>query len=184
MLRPVFCFAAASLVALTTASAHASDLPKRKSGLWEITTQMQDVPAGMLGAAPMQICVDQGSDNLLQERSRRQSNCPTLDVSRSGGKLLIHAVCQHEGTTVTSDSVISGDLDKQYRNEMRLRYDPPQRGMRDMRMTQEARWLGPCQPGQKPGDVVMPGMAAGGNLQEMMNDPRIKEMMKRQQGGR
>jgi hypothetical protein len=21
----------------------------------------------------------------------------------------------------------------------------------------EARWLGPCEPGQKPGDVIMPG---------------------------
>ncbi|WP_371325384.1 DUF3617 family protein [Dechloromonas sp. ZY10] len=172
-----------ALLVLASLPAGASELPKRKSGLWEITTRMQDAPAGMPGAMPMQICVDQGSDNLLQERSRRQSNCPKLEVSRSGGKLLIHAVCQHEGTTVTSDSVISGDLEKQYRNEMNLRYDPPQRGMREMRMTQEARWLGPCQSGQKPGEMVLPGQG-GGNLQELMNDPRVKEMMKRQQGTR
>ena len=184
MRRPLACLAVSTLLALPPLPASATELPKRKSGLWEITTRMQDAPAGMPGATPLQLCVDQGSDNLLQERSRRQSSCPRLDISRSGGKLLIHAVCQHEGTTVTSDSVISGDLDKQYRNEMHLRYDTPQRGMREMRMTQEARWLGPCQNGQKPGELLLPGLGAGGNLQELMNDPRVKEMMKRQQGSR
>jgi hypothetical protein len=65
-------------------------------------------------------------------------------------------------------------------------------------MTQEARWLGPCKPGQKPGDIMMPGMPPlnTGNmqemmkdrqardLQEMMKDPQVREMMKRQQQGR
>ena len=35
-------------------------------------------------------------------------------------------------------------------------------------------------PGQKPGDVIMPGMG-GVNINEMMKDPKIQEMMKRQQ---
>ena len=38
-------------------------------------------------------------------------------------------------------------------------------------MVLEAKWLGPCKPGQKPGDIVMPGLkGAGGqmNLQELM----------------
>ena len=47
-------------------------------------------------------------------------------------------------------------------------------------MVQEARWLGPCKAGQKPGDVIMPGMQKF-NMQEMMNDPQVREMMKRQQ---
>ena len=176
--------ATAGALLATAHSAQAGELPKRKSGLWEITTQMQGMPAGMPGAMPIRMCIDQASDNLLQERSRRQNNCPTLEVSRSGGKILIHAICRHDGMTVTSDSTLSGDLERQYRNEMHLRYDPPQQGMREMRMQQEARWLGPCQSGQKPGDVVVPGMGSGGNLQEMMNDPRLKELMQRQQGGR
>ncbi|WP_442764215.1 hypothetical protein, partial [Malikia spinosa] len=41
--------------------------------------------------------------------------------------------------------------------------------------------LGPCKPGQKHGDVVMPGMPGGNkSLQDMMNDPRMRELMKRQ----
>jgi len=32
---------------------------------------------------------------------------------------------------------------------------PPRQGMTENHMTQEARWLGPGQPGQKRGDVTM-----------------------------
>ena len=76
MRRPLACLAVSTLLALPPLPASATELPKRKSGLWEITTRMQDAPAGMPGATPLQLCVDQGSDNLLQERSRRQSSCP------------------------------------------------------------------------------------------------------------
>ena len=43
----------------------------------------------------------------------------------------------------------------------------------------DARWVGPCKPGQKPGDVIMPNVG-GMNINEMMKDPKIQEMMKRQ----
>jgi hypothetical protein len=166
-------------VALFAAQSHAADAPKRKSGLWEMKTQM----AGMPSQGPMQMCVDQASDNLMQDRAKEKTNCPVMDVSRAGGKVTIHAVCKHEGMTTTSDSVITGDLESSYRNDMHIRYDPPQRGMKEMKMVQDARWLGPCKAGQKPGDMMMPGMPAM-NMQEMMNDPQIREMMKRQQQGR
>jgi hypothetical protein len=155
--------------------ATAADAPRRKSGLWEIKTQM----AGMQGQGPMQMCVDQASDNLMQQRAQEKVNCPVMDVSRGSGKITIHAVCKHEGMTSTSDSVITGDFDSAYRNDMVVRYDPPQHGMKEMKMVQEARWLGPCKSGQKPGDVIMSG-AQKFNMQEMMNDPQMREMMKRQ----
>jgi hypothetical protein len=51
-------------------------------------------------------------------------------------------------------------------------------------MTQkvDARWIGPCKPGQKPGDVAVEGMG-GMNMNEVMNaDPRqMKEMMQKMQ---
>ena len=43
------------LAVLLAATAGAADAPKRKSGLWEIKTQM----AGMPSQGPMQMCVDQ-----------------------------------------------------------------------------------------------------------------------------
>lgn len=179
-LRPAF----ACLTALVlTGSALAADLPKRKSGLWEMKTQMENVPS----QGPMQMCVDQNSDNIMQERAKEKVNCPTMDISRAPGKVTIHVVCKMEdGTTTTTDSVITGDFETSYRNDMRIRYTPAKHGMSDMKMVQEARWLGPCKPGQKPGDIMMPGMPGGGqvNIQQMMNDPQMREMMKRQQQGR
>ncbi|MGB2901902.1 MAG: DUF3617 family protein [Candidatus Dechloromonas phosphoritropha] len=170
------------LAVLLAAPASAADAPKRKSGLWEVRTEM----AGMPSRGPIQMCVDQTSDNLMQERAREKSNCSVMDVSRGAGKVTIHSVCKFDGTTATTDAVITGDFDSTYRNDMLIRYNPPQHGMSEMKMTQEARWLGPCKPGQKPGDIMMPGMPPvnTGNMQEMMKHPQVREMMKRQQQGR
>jgi hypothetical protein len=131
----------------------------------------------------MQMCVDQASDSLMQERAREKVNCLVTDVSRDAGKVTIHSVCKLDGTTATTDAIITGDFDSTYRKDMQIRYNPPQRGRSEMKMTQEARWLGPCKPGQKPGDVMVPRMPPvnTGNMQEMMKDPQVREMMKRQQ---
>jgi len=32
----------------------------------------------------------------------------------------------------------------------------------------DAKWLGPCKPGQKPGDISMPGMPEGINMDDLM----------------
>lgn len=151
------------LAALLATASLATDVPKRKSGLWELKSQMPGLPP----QGAMQICVDQASDNLMQERAMERTDCPVMEVSRSGGKILIHAVCRHQGTTSTSDAVITGDFESNYRNEMSITYAPPQHGMSGMKMTQEARWLGPCKAGQKPGDIMMPGRPAV-NMKEMM----------------
>lgn len=171
------------LAALLSTEVIAADPPKRKSGLWEMKTQMSGMPAGMAGGGPIQMCVDQANDNVMQERAKEKSNCSVMDVNRSVGKVTIHSVCKFEETTATTDAVITGDFENSYKNDMNITYSPPRDGMSKMKMTQEARWLGPCKAGQKPGDVMMPGMPAmnAGNVQQMMNDPKIRELMKQQQ---
>jgi hypothetical protein len=170
------------LAVLSAVPAIAADLPTRKSGLWEIRSQM----AGMPTQGPMQMCVDRASDNLMRERAREKVDCPVMNIERGAGKVTIHSVCKQAGTTATTDAVVTGDFDSSYRSDMVIRYDPPQHGMKETKMQQEARWLGPCKPGQKPGDIMMPGMPAmnAGNMQEMMKDPQFREMMKRQQQGK
>lgn len=175
----VFVFAASLAV-----SSQAADLPKRKSGLWEIQTQMSGMPSGMPGQGPMQFCVDQASDDVLRERgdAGHKANCPVMEVKPGAGRMTVHAVCKENGLTTTIDAVMTGDFGKAYRNEMLSRFDPPQGGMREMRMVQEARWLGPCKAGQAPGMVMMPGMGGGNmeQMQQMMSDPRVREMLKQQ----
>lgn len=167
------------LAALLAVPAQAAEVPKRKSGLWEMKTQMAGIPP----QGPIQMCIDQASDNLMQERAREKANCPVVEVNRSSGRLIIHSVCKYDSTTATSDAVVTGDFDSAYRNDMAIRYDPPQHGMKEMKMVQEARWLGPCKPGQKPGDVMMPGRPAM-NMQDMLKDPQRREMPKNPPAGR
>lgn len=162
-------------------AALAADLPKRKPGLWEINMRVEGAP----GMGPMQQCIDQNTDNLMQQRAdERKPDCSVMDVKTSGNKVTMHSVCKMEGTTVTTDGVFEGAFDSGYKGTLKSRFNPPMHGMSESSMTQEARWLGPCKPGQKPGDVIMPqGMGPGGtiNMNEMMKDPKIQEMMRRQQ---
>lgn len=164
--------AAASLAG----GALAADTPKRKSGLWEINTQMEGIPS--MGA--MQQCIDQNTDDLMQQRAKKEKpDCSVMDVKPQGNKVTMHSVCKFEGTTATTDAVFIGAFDSAYKGDMKTRYNPPMHGVSESKMTMEAKWLGPCKPGQKPGDVIMPNMK-GMNMNEMMKDPKIQEMMKRQ----
>ena len=103
-----------------------------------------------------------------------------MEVKPSGNKVAIHTVCKMEGSTATTDGVFEGAFDSSYKGSMKTRFNPPYHGMSESNMTQEARWLGPCKAGQKPGDVIMPNMG-GMNINDMMKDPKMQEMMKRQQ---
>jgi len=170
--RVVFGFLAAALAG----SALAADMPKRKSGLWEISTQMDGVPN--MGA--MQQCIDQNTDDLMQQRAKKDKpDCSVMDIKQQGNKVTIHSVCKIQGTTATTDAAFVGTFDSAYKGDMLTRFAPPMHGMSESKMSIDAKWLGACKPGQKPGDVVMPNMG-GMNMNDMMKDPKIQEMMKRQ----
>ena len=176
--RNTFSLLALGVVAATLAGAAvAADMPKRKPGLWEINMQMDGVP----NMGPMQQCIDQNTDNLMQQQAKKgKTDCSVMDIKPSGNKVSIHTVCKIEGSTATTDGVFEGAFDSSYKGTMKTRYSPPMHGMSESNMTQEARWLGACKPGQKPGDVIMPNMGSV-NINEMMKDPKMQEMMKRQQ---
>lgn len=149
--------ALAALLAACTAVAMADDGPKRRSGLWEIRNQVAGAPAAA-GAQAFQVCVDQAADRLVPDTRQRGADCPVADVRHSGNSIAVHLVCRQGDTTVTTDSTLSGNFDNAYRNELRIRFDPPQNGIAESRVVQEARWIGPCKAGQRPGQIVIPGV--------------------------
>lgn len=58
-----------------------------------------------------------------------------------------------------SRAIASGDFESSYRIDTIVQYDPPLGGVRrEDKDAVVAVRLGPCTPGQKPGDMVMPGM--------------------------
>ena len=150
-------FLLATLAAGLSAQALALDMPKRKSGLWEISTSMEGMPKGM---GPIQHCIDQNSDNLMQQSAEKiKQQCSATDIKQQGDRITIHSVCKLDTTTTTMDAVFTGAFDSAYRGDIKTRFDPPLHGMAESKMGIAAKWLGACKPGQKPGDIVMPGRA-------------------------
>jgi hypothetical protein len=147
-----------------------ADLPKRKLGLWEIKMTSD----ASVGHEPMasQHCIDAKTDDLMQQRTQGMGKeaCSKNSIRREGGKVVAESVCKFGETTATTKTIFSGDFTSNYRGEIHSTYNPPMMGRKEARSTLEAKWLGACKPGQKPGDVIMPGMPGGGkfNMDEMM----------------
>lgn len=157
-----------ALAAAATASAGLAempaDMPKRTPGLWEMKTSMLEM--GGMGQT-ISMCVGPQTDNLLAQQD--SDDCSQKSYRRDGQRILFKAVCKAEGSTATIDGFFSGDFVKHYSGEIRSTYSPPLQGMKQMTMKQEARWVGECKPGQKPGDIIMQGMN-GINIEEMMKN--------------
>ena len=170
---------AAALAIVFTSTAYAADLPKRKAGLWELHTHME----GLLDLGTMQQCVDEHTDIFTQQDFQEEiADCKTVDVQTTNNKTVIRTECTLEDTAVHSEAVFEGSFDTAYKATITTRYNPPLQGMSTMVMIQEARWLGPCKPGQKPGNLVMPDLdfeAGKKQLEEMMQDPKLQELLKR-----
>ena len=146
------------------ADASALDLPKRKSGLWDIRiTRASNQPPQTI-----QMCIDQKTDNMAQQmgESVARQACSKQQIRREGNKILGDSVCKIGETTATSRTVFSGEFDRAYHGEIRTKYSPALMGKSESLTLIDAKWTGPCQPDQKPGDMIMPnGMKI--NIHEM-----------------
>lgn len=132
-----------SFVLLSAASASAEDFPARKPGLWGITF------AGPHSLAVRQ-CSDPASDEAIMRAGVDLSgDCAKPDVQESGNAITIVSVCRSAGKTTTSHIVITGSLQSKYTMTMTSQ-------AAGSPVTLYAEWLGPCEPNQKPGDVIMP----------------------------
>ncbi len=161
-----FALMVALLLANTVASAASVDAPKRKSGLWEIKVSS----AQFKGGHTMQQCVDQKSDDLTSgdKPGREKVSCTKNEVRKEGVRIVSESVCKMNGSTATTRAVFTGRFDSAYKADIKSTFEPPMHGMSESSSSMEARWLGPCKPGQKHGDISMPGMPEGINMEELM----------------
>lgn len=146
------------------------DMPKRKSGLWDLSMKMDSSPTPMR----MKQCVDEKSDDLMQQQGEKRSkeNCSKNTLSKVGNRVTVESICKIGETTATTKAVFSGDFATAYRGDIHSIYSPPMHGMKESKQSIEAKWLGPCQAGQKPGDVMIPGMGSMNPAEMMKNLPK------------
>jgi len=147
------------LAAVAAAPAYAVDMPKRKSGLWEMnTTRDAGAPAGPRGGGPIQMCIDEKTDDMSRQMGENATKdmCSKRELRREGDRIVADSVCKFGETTATTHSVISGRFDSSYEVDVRSKFEPPMMGMTESHSIIKARWLGPCKADQRPGDVIMP----------------------------
>ena len=142
-MKKLFSILGLCLLAFLATNAFATDVPKRKPGLWEIKAHMEGIP----DMGPMQECVDQNTDNLVQQGANEANpDCKTADVKRSGDKVTIHTECKlDETTTISIDYFLQGSFDSAYKGTIKTQ-NKSSNGTSENSMTLEARWLGPCKP--------------------------------------
>ena len=174
MARQLLSFAsAACLLALwPAADALALELPVRKAGLWE----MKMVRSG--GSMPdmtMQHCTDATTDKQMSTSfSPGKETCSKQDIQKTATGYVSDSVCSVAGMTITSHAEITGDFNSAYTVKSTSRSEgAPSGKARESTTTVEAKWLGACKSGQRPGDIVMPG----GMKMNILDLDKLKAMM-------
>ncbi|MCC7060987.1 MAG: hypothetical protein IT508_12225 [Burkholderiaceae bacterium] len=141
-----------AVFAVVPVAAGAAELPRRKSGLWEISTVAQQ---GKPVAA--QMCVDRKTDDLTRQLAGAGVTCSKQSVKReSATRYVIDSVCRFGDSTATSRAVFTGSFDERYDVDINAKYVPPMMGIGEGRSRISARWLGPCKAGQRAGDIILP----------------------------
>ena len=153
MIRAVIVLVAA-LLGLTR-NAQADDFPARKPGLWEVTMNL-----GQSRPRVIRYCIDAATDAQLRDMGQNMvdGRCSRREFHRIGNILTSDSVCKIGTSEVTSHSVTTFADDTSYATVVTSHYDPPSSlGHSDTKTTQDAKWIGPCEPDLQPGDMIVQG---------------------------
>jgi hypothetical protein len=152
----LFCLGTVLVAALPAAGARAEDMPLRKPGLWEMKIAKT---GSVLPEMTMQHCTDETTDKQMSTAFSpvAKEACSKRDIAKTATGYVSDSVCSVGGGTMTAHADVIGDLNSAYTVKSTVHSDKGAGGVHDVTSTIEAKWLGPCKPDQKPGDIVMPG---------------------------
>jgi hypothetical protein len=160
MTRSIVSFARALAPALLLAAtvpalAEPVEMPNRKAGLWEMK-MVSEAMAGMT----MQHCTDETTDKEMRAAASPMAKeiCSKNEVQKTANGYVTDSVCEIGGMKMNTHAEIVGDFNSAYTvSSTSQQQGGPGGGPRQTKMTLDAKWMGPCKPDQKPGDIVMPG---------------------------
>jgi hypothetical protein len=114
------------------------------------------------GLPVTRFCVGDNTDNAAMHLDRAagdKGSCKIGPFKRVGVSWVAETVCRDSRQTVISQSVASGDFRSEYRIDTLVFYSPPLPGnKREDKEAVTGRYLGACKPGQRAGDLEVPGM--------------------------
>lgn len=146
---------AASLFVCVATSAQAAEysaVPKRAAGLWETVTITD---TGRSGAKE---CIDASTDRLVLQLTSVLT-CRNTDFKRTADGYAAGAVCSSGGLSIDNKVTVTGDFESWARAEAltTMRSEDGDAGLnRSFSTAIETRRLGDCEPGQVPGDLILP----------------------------
>jgi hypothetical protein len=146
-------------------SAHAAlaqTLPKMKAGMWESTVTQPGVEAKKDAKGEQMKSTMCLNDAVMEQMMKMgqgisQQMCSKNTSQVSGNKMTASAECKMGGSTITSNTVTTFNGDSSYRTEAKAVYNPPLYGMKETVTVTDSKYVGPCKPGMKPGDVTTMG---------------------------
>ncbi|WP_244493227.1 DUF3617 family protein [Aureimonas sp. AU20] len=142
----------ATMLATLGSAVAAETLPPRKAGLWETQTKSPD------GDVTVRQCIDEKTDQLAQGAFGAGQNCSKQTLVKTGAGYESESECKIGPISATGKSTISGDFD----SKIHMKVDTTLIGMPDSKepvrrqMEIDASYIGPCEAGQSPGDIIMP----------------------------
>lgn len=155
---PITTIVGSSLLALSLGlapAAGADSLPPRKAGLWESKTTTDD------GTMSAKQCIDAQTDQLAKNAvsgpGGANDACSKQSVTKTATGYETESICKFGPMSTEGKGVITGDFDSLIKMEMATTVAgiPGQDKPVTRKSTIENRWLGPCEEGQKPGDIIM-----------------------------
>jgi hypothetical protein len=151
--RRILALAAVGLGLVAAAPAEAQSPPKRAPGLWETMTITN---AGRSGAKE---CIDAATDRLVLQLTAVLT-CRNTDFKRVGDGYQAGAVCSSGGLSVDNRITVTGDFETWARAEALTTMTgvggAADGGARTFSTAIETQRLGDCEPGQIPGDLILP----------------------------
>lgn len=146
----------------------AQSMPKMKAGMWE-NTVMSDAAGTKGKGEPTKstMCID---DTVMEQMMKMgqgmaQAMCSKNTSQISGNKMTGSVECKMGSSTINSTSVTTFNGDTSYRTESKSVYTPPLYGMKENVTVTEAKYVGACKAGMKPGDINTMGITM--NIMDM-----------------
>lgn len=153
----LFVLGACLMTAAPAAAVAAVELPVRKAGLWEMKMLRTGAPKPEM---TMQHCTDETTDKAMNSAFSPASKdiCSKQDIEKTATGYVTDSVCTVAGVTMATHSEIVGDFNSAYTVKATSHSQGGSAAVpRDSTTVIEAKWLGACKAGQKPGDIMMPG---------------------------
>lgn len=143
-------FAAMAATALAL-PAFAEQFPARKPGLWETKSP------GAEAQTMAKQCVGPGTDQALMG-TMAGGACSKIEIVKTATGYSVSSECTLGTIKASGISTITGDFETAMRTESNttLTGMPGQSGPVERKLVVEARRIGDCAPGQKPGDIILP----------------------------